>query len=40
MASVVPRSVRIATDWPVTSVCTAPTSSISREMIAPAGVLS
>ncbi len=40
MATVVPRSVRIVKVWPVTNTWIAPTSSITRERIAPLGVLS
>ena len=40
MASVVPRSVKIVKVWLVTNTWIAPTSSITRAMIAPLGVLS
>ena len=40
MATVVPRSVKIVNVWPVTNTWIAPTSSITRAMIAPLGVLS
>ncbi len=40
IASVVPRSVRIVNVWPVTKTEIAPTSSITRAMIAPVGVRS
>ena len=40
MANVVPTSVRIVKVWPVTNTDIAPTSSITRAMIAPLEVLS